>query len=63
MMMRTRKPTRKSDGSLCLNFEGRVKKSSRKNIQIVTHYYSFHLGIQILSGREDKGGYAARETH
>ena len=40
LMMRARKPYfKKIDRSLSLNFNGRVKKASRKNIQIVSSVY------------------------
>ena len=50
--MRGKKPHfKKVDKSLSLNFEGRVKKASRKNIQLVRIFKLFihYIGIQIQS--------------
>ncbi len=46
LILRGRKPLfKKIDRSLSLNFEGRVKKASRKNIQIVINIWLIILGI------------------
>lgn len=49
--MRAKKPLfKRIDKSLSLNFEGRVKKPSRKNIQIVSDAFNDHIltsGVQI----------------
>jgi hypothetical protein len=52
LLLRGRKPMfKRVDKSLSLNFEGRVKKASRKNIQLVIilgrRLHSSPIGIQI----------------
>lgn len=48
LILRGRKPMfKRIDKSLSLNFEGRVKKASRKNIQIVSFKLFNRIGLQI----------------
>lgn len=60
VQLRGKKPHfKRIDKSLSLNFDGRVKKASRKNIQMVRIVHSTHfVGIQIQSRWINKKGIA-----